>query len=183
MVRLTLLLAVLAGPAVATCFGPPFPRLVHYPAGRVVENLSHTAQDVTYRNTLPDGSTAVTTMRNGLFTLATSSHGTTMAYTWVTPLPALADLAPGFQRSFKADMTVEHAARSFYQVDLKVLRAEVIHLGDCDYPVLVIQRSDRLDGQRQADVTLWLSTTLKFPLRVEAQIKGETRTFAVQSME
>ena len=183
MVRLTLLLAMLAGPAAAKCFGPPFPSLVHYPGGRVVENLSHTAQDLTYRSTLPDGEKAVTTVRNGLFNMATSSHGTTISFAWIAPLPALTDLAPGFHQSFQADMTVEYATRSFYKVDVNVLRAEVVMVQDCDYPVLVVRRIDTLDGKLRGDMTMWLSTGLRFPLRAEAQVEGKTLTFAVESME
>jgi hypothetical protein len=63
------------------------------------------------------------------------------------------------------------------------MRADVVHLGGCDYPVLVVHRTDRSDGRPVDDITLWLSTTLRFALRMEAKVEGKTQTFAVESME
>ena len=181
MVRL-MVLALLAGPAAAGCFGPPEPKKVTF-NGQVVEILSHTAQDLTYRSTLADGSTAVMTTRNGLFPLNSSSHGVTYSYEWVSTLPDAAALVPGGSASYQADLTVEHATRSFFRVDLQVLRADVVRLGACDYPVMVVRRTDVLNGQTQDATTLWLSPALKFALRVETTVAGKTQTHQVMGLE
>jgi hypothetical protein len=173
MVRLGLLLALLASPAKAGCFGPPAPAEVDFEGGRTVVILAQTARDVTYRSILPDGSASVATMREGLFLTTTTHAGATLRYDWIDPLPRLADLTPGDSGHLRADMVVEHAARSFFATDYKVLRAETLTVQGCSYPVLVVEKTDTLDGQTQATTTLWLSPALKFPLRTEATAGGK----------
>lgn len=183
MVRLICLLVLLAGPVAAECFGPPMPKVVRYGSALPIEILSHDAQDLTYRSPLPDGSPSVTTMRNGLFVLTESNHGTTYHYTWITPLPDLADLTPGFRGDYEADMVVEHASRSFFESRVEVLRAETVTLQGCDYPVLVVRRSDTLDGRGLAEVTMWLSPRLRIPLRTEALVAGQIQRHEVSALE
>ncbi len=183
MVRLTLLLALLGGPAAAGCFGPPLPKLVRFEAGQRVEILSHTATDLTYRTTLADGSSAVMTTRGGFFPLVSSSHGVTYSYEWVTALPDPGALTAGFAQSYQADLTIEHASRSFFQVDLKVLRADVVQVGGCDYPVIVVKRTDMLNGQSQAQSTLWFAPALNFALKVETVAGGKVQSHQVVALE
>ncbi|MGV8987468.1 MAG: hypothetical protein ACOH2H_14440 [Cypionkella sp.] len=183
MVRLTLLLALLAGPAGAACFGPPLPKLVHYDSGRTIEILGHTAQDLTIRSTLPNGSENVTTLRNGLFSIASSNNGATFSYGWQSELPALSALRPGQILRFEADMLVEHASRSFVRMDIEVLREDHLVVAGCDYPVIVVQRSDVVNGKEQARLVMWLSPSLRLPLRNETTQAGVTKVFAVTGME
>ena len=123
------------------------------------------------------------TTRNGVFVMAASGHGATYGYEWVTPLPAMADLVPGIHQTFKADMTVEHATRSFFESDVEVLRPDVVKVGACSYPVLVVHRSDRLNGQPNGSATYWLSPTLMFSVRVETRAGGKTKVDLVDAME
>lgn len=183
MVRLTLVLALLAGPAGARCFGPPLPRLVHFDSGRTIEILGHTAQDLTIRSALPDGSPNVTTLRNGLFSITASNNGTTFSYEWQSDLPEISALRPGQNLRFEADMMVEHASRSFLRVDLKVLREDHLTIAGCDYPVIVVQRTDMTDGKVQAQLVLWLSPSLHLPLRNETTQAGVTKVYSVTGME
>lgn len=181
MVRLILLL-LLASPAGAACFGPNLPEKVKFDSGRTVEILGHTAQDVTYRVSLPDGAPSVSTARFGIFPLITANHGTTFSYDWQSELadPRLQPL--GKTLPYDADQSVEHATRSHFHTEVTRLRDEVVHLGDCSYPVHVIAKADRLDGKLQATTTLWL-TDMMIPLRTEVRGDKVNLTFVATSMQ
>lgn len=183
MVRLTLALLLAASPAAAGCFGPGLPQTVRYSNGHTVAILSHDAADLTFRTTLPDGSASVTTLRQGLFPIAMAQAGATYRYTWIDPLPKLRDLKPGDHGSARADMVVEQAATSYFTVNYRVLRAETVALGDCAYPVLVVEKTDILNGQTLAQTTLWLSQALRFPLKTEAEAGGKHVSHQVAALE
>ena len=182
MVRLTLVALLMTGSAHAACFGPNPPKLVHFDSGRTVEILSHTAQDVTFRLSLPDGASSVSTARFGIFPMTTASHGTAIRYTWLSDFadPRLQPL--GKTLAYDADETVEHAHRSRFQTEITRLRDEVIALGDCTYRVHVITRTDTHNGKRMATVTLWL-TDMMFPLRTEVTLDGKRVAFVATGME
>lgn len=181
MVRLGLVLALMAGPAAAGCFGPPFPKKVHFDNGQTMEVVSHTAQDLTVRSVLPDG-TMQAALRSGLFALSSSGSGVTQHFEWLSDLPDLGGLQPGQRFSLEADMIVEHASRSYYHVDLVVLRQDSVRVGGCDYPVIVVQRFDRLSGVTSSS-TLWIAPRLLMALRTISALPGDVRTNAVTGFE
>lgn len=185
MVRLIPALALLlaAAPAGADCFGPGLPSRVTFSNGNRVTILSHDAADLTYRTSLPGAGEVVQTLRQGLFPIAAAQGGVTYQYTWIDPLPKLRDLKPGDHGSARADMEVEQATRSFATVNYRVLRADVVVLGDCPYPVLVVEKTDVLDGQTLAQATLWLSQALRFPLKTEAEAEGTHYSYQVTALE
>lgn len=183
MVRLIWVLALLAGPAAAGCFGPPMPKKLHYDSGRTVEILGHTGQDLTVRLILPNGNPDVSTVRAGLFTLNDSNNGTTFAYEWQSDLPDIRDLRPGQDLHFAADMVVEHAHRDFFKMEIKVLRTDHLTVAGCDYPVIVVERTDTRGGKVAATLVLWISTSLRMPLRNETTQAGVTQVFNVVTME
>lgn len=182
MVRL-MVLALLASPASAACFGPSLPKALHYDSGRTVDILSHSGRDVTVRFILPNGSPDVSTVQDGLFTLYNSNNGTTFSYEWQSDLPDIGDLQPGQALHFEADMVVEHAHRNFFKMDLMVLREDHLTVGTCDYPVIVINRTDTRDGKVAATLTLWIATGLRIPLRNEVTQDGVTKVYNVTAME
>jgi hypothetical protein len=181
MVRFAVILALLAGPAAADCFGPGLPQTVRYSSGHSVAILSHDAADLTFRTTLPDGTASATTLRQGLFPIVSAQAGATYRYTWLDPLPTLRDLKPGDHGSARADMVVEQASTSHVTVNTRVLRADTVTLGDCAYPVLVVEKTDILNGQTLAQTRLWLSQTLRFPLKTEAG--GRHVSYRVATLE
>ena len=183
MVRLMLALLLLASPAAAGCFGPPIPAKLHYDSGRTVEILSHTAQDLTVRSILPNGNPDISTVRGGLFTLLGSNNGTTFSYEWQSALPDIGDLQPGQDLHFAADMVVEHAHRTYLKLDIKVLRQDHLTVGGCDYPVIVVERTDSRDGKPAAKLVMWISTSLRVPLRTEVTQDSVTKVFNVTAME
>ena len=183
MVRVTLLLALLASPAAAGCFGPPIPAKVHYDSGRTIEIQSHTARDLTIRSTLSDGSPNVSTMRNVLFSMMDSNHGTSFSYEWQSDLPEIAVLRPGQSLHFEADVVVEHVHRSFLRMDIKVVREDHLAVAGCDYPVIVIDRTDTRDGKEMTNLVLWIAPSLRIPLRNETTQAGVTKVFNVVGME
>ena len=182
MVRLGLVLICLALPVRAACFGPPLPTEVTFANGNVIRILSHTAQDLTYRATLPDGSEAVMTTREGLFAITSSRNGALVHFTWLDPLPRLADLAPGDAATLRADMVVQHAYTSGFTSSYKVLRQDRVTVQGCDYPVIVVSRTDVEGGKTVADLVLWLSPALRFPLKTEAAAGGQRFFHAVTAM-
>ncbi len=177
MVRLSALFALLVGPATAECLSR-VPQELRFADGGNMVILAHSAQDVTYRTAMPDGRVTVTTTREGLFPVTVAQAGTILRYNWVQNLPHLAELEPGDAASLQADMVVEQAHTSYFSLDYKVLRAGVVTLGPCAYPVLVVAQTQRLDGRTVAVLTQWISATLRVPLRTEATADG--RTFSRQ---
>ncbi|MBI1170455.1 hypothetical protein GC209_03550 [bacterium] len=176
MVRLTLMLALLAGPAASACFGPRFPEKLIDDRGHSIAILSHTGQDVTFRTAALDGALTVTALRQGIFPIAASAAGATFAYDWQTDLPPLATLEPGQSLQFQADLVVEHASRSFVELDIQVLRADHLSIAGCDYPVLVVARRLKEAGRLSVDEVSWLSLDLRLPLRVESLPAGPIST-------
>ena len=157
------------------------PKTLHYDGGGTVEILTHTAQDVTLRSTLPDGTPDVATIRNGLFLLTNSRNGTTFSYEWQSVLPDVASLRPRQALHFEADMVVEHAHRTYLALNLTVLRADHLTVDGCDYPVIVVERTDA--GTTAARQVLWISRALRMPLRDETTQDGVTKVVSVIAME
>ena len=183
MVRLMVLAALLASPAGAACFGPKLPTKLTYDSGHIVEILGHTGQDLTIRSILPNGNPDVMTVRGGLFTLYNSNNGTTFSYEWQSKLPDITELHIGQNLHFEADMVVEHVQRTYFKINLKVLREDQLTVGKCDYPVIVVERTDTRDGKVAATLTLWISPVLRIPLRNETTQAGVAKVFNVIAME
>lgn len=177
------LAALLASPAGAACFGPAIPKKLTYDSGRTVDILSHTGQDLTIRLILPNGKPDVSSIRGGLFTLYNSNNGTTFSYEWQTDLPDIRDLRPGQRLHFEADMVVENAHRTYFKMDLQVLREDHLTVGGCDYPVIVVERTDTRDGKVAATLVLWISPALRMPLRNETTQAGIAKVFNVIAIE
>ena len=180
MVRLIALM-LMAGPAAAGCFGPPMPKVVHYDNGLSMEVVSHTAQDLTSRMTFPDGRVQTLAQRSGLFILTTSGGGITQQFKWLSDLPDLTQMQPGQHFDLEGDMWVEQASRISFHSEIDVLRQETLRVADCDYPVIVVQRTDRA-GRLNFVTTLWIAPRLLMALRSESTT-DEMETYDVTGFE
>ena len=183
MVRLVFAFALLAAPAMADCFGPPIPQVVHFNTGGDATILSSTARDITYAIALPDGTPGTSTLRYGLYPMANANHGVTYHYDWQGDLPNPRNLTPGQRLSLDADLTVEHATTQNFLMDIEVLRDEVIKLDHCPYKVRVIAVTHRLNGQIIGQMTQWLAPDLMFVLRTDVVKPAPAMTFRATALE
>ena len=183
MVRLSFALTLLAAPALADCYDLGIPHIVHFDHGGDARILSSTARDITFSSPTPDRSPVVTTLRYGLYPMTRADHGVTFRYEWQSDLPDPRKLALGPSLVLDADLSVEHATRLHFQIEIKVLRDDILTLNACPYKVRLIALTDRLNGQITEQMTQWFAPDLMFSLRTDRLIPPPAMTLGAIGLE
>jgi hypothetical protein len=88
-------------------------------------------------------------------------------FRWSSRLPKLRDLVPGFSFDIKGTMKSGDGAALPYRIKGEVLREEVVQIGACSYPTLVISDETYLNEEILTTGTSYLSPDMKIVLQSE----------------
>jgi hypothetical protein len=103
-------------------------------------------------------------------------------YRWDSSLPGLDDLVAGFQYDVKGKMKSGDDPEQDYRITGNVLAEDMITIGKCDYPVLVIEAHSFVNGTEVVATTVSLSTELMVVLKTEGKDVTTGKTYAYQAV-
>lgn len=167
MRRFLMALAMLAAPAQAQdCFSGD-PRQVTYDTGRVITIIQRHGDDITYTTPYEGFQDAVTKTQLMLFPKQGRAGARSTEHRWSSRLPKLRDLVPGFRFDIEGTMKSGDGEALPYRITGEVLREEVVMVGACGYPTLVIANETYLNDEILMTGTSYLSAEMKVVLRSE----------------
>ena len=160
-------LAFLACPVQAQeCFTGE-PRQVTYDTGRVITIIQRHGDDVTYTTPYEGFQDAVTKTQLMLFPKQGRAGARSTEYRWSSRLPKMRDLVPGFRFDITGTMKSGDGAALPYRILGEVLREEVVMVGACSYPTLVIADETYLNDEIVRTATQYLSPEMRIILKSE----------------
>lgn len=160
-------LALMAAPAQAQdCFAGD-PRQVTYDTGRVITIIQRHGDDITFTTPYEGFQDSVTKTQLMLFPKQGRAGARSTEYRWSSRLPKLRDLVPGYSYDIKGTMKSGDGEALPYRITGEVLREEVVMVGKCSYPTLVIAGDTYLNDELLMTGTSYLSAEMKVVLRSE----------------
>lgn len=159
--------ALMAAPVQAQeCFTGE-PRQVSYDDGRTITIIQRHGDDVTYTTPYEGFQDRVTKTQLMLFPKQGRAGARSTEFRWSSRLPKLRDLVPGFQFDIKGTMKSGDGDALPYRITGEVLREEVVKVGGCDYPTLVIADESYLNDELISTATSYLSPDMRVLLKSE----------------
>ena len=177
-------LAALALPALAEevpCFEGQ-PKKVTYDTGRTTTIIQRHGSDVTYTTPFAGGNDVVTKTHLLLFPKTSRMAARLIEYRWDSQLPGLDDLAVGLHYEVEGKMKSGDDPEQDYRILGDVRAEDVVKLGKCEYPVLVIEAHTFVGGTEVTATTLSLSTEMMVILKTEGQDMTTGKTYAYQAV-
>jgi hypothetical protein len=184
-VVLALALAALAAPAVAqeeaACFTGE-PKKVTFDNGRTTSIIQRHGNDITYTTPFAGGNDVVTKTHLLLFPKTSRMAARLIEYRWDSRLPRLDDLTPGFQYDVEGTMKSGEDPAQDYRIVGNVLAQDVVKIGKCDYPVLVIAAQSFVNGTPVVETTVSLSTEMMVVLKTEGKDLTSGKAYAYEAV-
>lgn len=178
-------LAVLALPALAqeeaACFTGE-PKKVTFDTGRTTTIIQRHGSDITYTTPFAGGNDVVTKTHLLLFPKTSRMAARLIEYRWDSRLPRLDDLAVGFHYDVDGTMKSGDDPEQDYRIVGNVLGQDVVTIGKCDYPVLVIEAHTFVGETEVTATTIGLSTEMMVVLKTEGQDMTTGKTYAYQAI-
>jgi hypothetical protein len=168
---LAMALAVLAGPVLAqevACFAGQ-PKKVTFDSGRTTTIIQRHGSDITHTSPYAGGNDVVTKTHILLFPKTSRLAARLIEYRWDDALPGLGDLVPGFHYDVAGTMKSGEDPAQDYRIVGDVLGQDVVTIGKCDYPVLVIEAHNFVGGVEVVATTVSLSPEMMVVLRTEGK--------------
>lgn len=160
---LALALVALASPALAqeeaACFEGQ-PKKVTFDNGRTTTIIQRHGSDITYTTPFAGGNDVVTKTHLLLFPKTSRKAARLIEYRWDSDLPRLDDLVAGFHYDVEGRMKSGDDPEQDYRIVGDVLAEDVVKIGKCDYPVLVIEAHTFVGGTEVVATTISLSTEM-----------------------
>jgi hypothetical protein len=162
--------ALTAAPAAAQdCFVGE-PRQVSYDTGRVIKIIQRHGDDVTFTTPYEGFQDAVTKTQLMLFPKQARAGARSTEHRWTSRLPKLRDLVPGFQFDLEGTIKSGGGEPLPYRIVGSVLGEDVVQMGACPYPVLVISLQSFVDDQPVSQGTYSLSPEMKVVLQSTVEV-------------
>lgn len=181
---LALALVALASPSLAQeaeCFSGQ-PKKVTFDNGRTTTIIQRHGSDVTYTQPYAGGNDVVTKTHILLFPKTSRLAARLIEYRWDDRLPGLDDLAPGFHYDVAGTMKSGDGPAQDYRIVGDVLAQDVVKIGKCDYPVLVIEAHSFVGGAEVVATTVSLSTEMMVVLKTEGQDMTSGKIYSYQAV-
>jgi hypothetical protein len=180
-----LALALMASPAAAQdCFAGE-PRKVSYDNGRVFTIIQRHGADVTYTVPYEGFQDSVSKTHLMLIPKQGRSGARSSEYKWSSRLPKLRDLVPGYTFDIKGTMKSGEGEAVPYRITGEVLREEVVKVGACSYPTLVILVETYLRDLKIFQTTDYLSPDMVVLLKAESILleNGQITDYAAVGLD
>ena len=159
-------MALLVQPALAGCLiGKP--QQLTFDNGRVITIIQRHGDDLTYTQPYEGFQDTVNKSRLMLFPLTSRAGARATEYRWISKLPKLNQMVPGYHFDLKGTMKSGQGEALPYRVAGDVLGQDVVTVGDCPYDVIVVQNVVDLNNQPIISSTDYLSPDLGVVLRSE----------------
>lgn len=178
-------LALMAGPVAAQdCFVGE-PRKVSYDNGRVFTIIQRHGADVTFTVPYEGFQDSVSKTHLMLIPKQGRSGARSTEYKWSSRLPKLRDLVPGYRFDLDGTMKSGDGEALPYRIAGEVLREEVVKVGACSYPTLVILVETFLGDTLIFRTTDYLSPEMVVLLKTESILieNGQTVEYAAVGLE
>ena len=160
-------LALMAQPVQAEeCFSGK-PTKVGYSDGRVITIIQRHGDDLTYTTPYEGFQDSVLKTHLMLFPKQGRAGARSTDYRWTSRLPKLRDLVPGYQFDLEGTMKSGDGEALAYRKSGEVLREDVVKVGSCSYPALVIAVDTYLSDQVIMTSTEYLSPDMMVILKSE----------------
>ncbi len=168
-------LVLMALPAVAEDCVPGRVKQVTFDDGSTTRVIQRHGADVTLTTPYAGGNDVVAKSHLALVPKQTRMGSRFLEYRWDDRLPPAEALVPGFHYDVAGTMKSGDAAELAYRIVGEVRGAEIVTVGTCDYPVVVVSAKSYIEGVEVVASTVWLSTEMLVGLRSEGQDAGGTR--------
>lgn len=181
---LALACAALAAPAMAEeqpCFAGQ-PKKVTFDNGRSTTIIQHHGSDITYTQPYAGGNDVVTKTHLLLFPKASRLAARVIEYRWTDALPGLDALVPGFSYDVSGTMKSGQDAAQDYRIAGEVLGQDVVSIGKCDYPVIVIETHTFVGGIEAVATEISLSTEMMVILKTAGKDATTGKKYAYQAV-
>jgi hypothetical protein len=165
--RFLAILALVALPAQAEdCFSGS-PRKVTYDNGQVITIIQRHGDDLTYTSPSEGNQDIVRKTHLMLFPKQSRAGARSSEHRWTSRLPRLRDLVPGYAFDIKGKMKSGEGEPVPYRNAGEVLREDVVMIGQCSYPALVITVDTYLGEELILKATDYLSPDMLILLKSE----------------
>jgi len=182
---LALMLLVLAAPAAAqeaaACFTGAAKK-VRFDNGRTTTIIQRHGNDITYTTPFAGGNDVVTKTHLLLFPKTSRMAARLIEYRWESRLPRMDDLAVGFHYDVEGKMKSGDDPAQDYRIVGDVLAEDVVKIGGCEYPVLVIEARSFVNGTEVVVTTVSLSAEFMVVLKTEGKDMNTGKTYSYKTV-
>ena len=151
------------------------PVQLSYDDGHQITIIQRNGDDVTFTQPYEGGTDAVQKTSLMLFPKTARFGARAIEYRWTSRLPKLVDLQPGTRFDLQGTMRSGKDAEMDYRVEGGVLGMAEVRLGDCAYPVLVIEMNTYMNGDLVIQASYHFSPDLTAVLQAQTLVLGTGR--------